>query len=399
MVALSAIEQYVHRRTLSRIPSRIHVSGTRGKSSVTRLVAAGLRAGTLSCLAKTTGTLARIILPDGSERPVYRPGGANIIEQLGIVKLAAKCDAQALVLECMAVKPSLHWVSEHKMVRATHGVITNIRADHLDVMGPTAADVAKAIAGMIPINGCLFTAESRYLNTLQAAAADRNTKLIHIGPDDIAAITSTDMSGFSYVEHRDNLALSLAICQHLGVDRSTALSGMWRAIPDPGALIDIPVSFFGRKITFVNAFAANDPVSTTMAWQAALARHPIVDKKIVIFNLRGDRSLRTKHLAQQCEFINELDHVVLTGSGADTFVRNATKAGRRIDHVKNFEDLSIDAFFERCIGLCGQRSLIVGVGNIGDMGLDITQHFNNRRQPMAKAADNSTVMNKDADQK
>ena len=56
-----------HRRHLRAIPVRIHVAGTRGKSTTTRLIAAGLRAGGLRVVAKTTGTEPRLIYPDGSE--------------------------------------------------------------------------------------------------------------------------------------------------------------------------------------------------------------------------------------------------------------------------------------------------------------------------------------------
>ena len=44
LAALGVAEGIRHRRQLARIPKRIHVNGTRGKSSVTRLIAAGLRA-------------------------------------------------------------------------------------------------------------------------------------------------------------------------------------------------------------------------------------------------------------------------------------------------------------------------------------------------------------------
>ena len=37
-------EYWRHQRNVKAIPIRIHVNGTRGKSSVTRLIAAGLRA-------------------------------------------------------------------------------------------------------------------------------------------------------------------------------------------------------------------------------------------------------------------------------------------------------------------------------------------------------------------
>src|SRR5258708_1631981 len=56
-----------HRRNLRAIPVRIHVAGTRGKSTTTRLIAAGLHADSLRVVAKTTGTEPRLIRPDGSE--------------------------------------------------------------------------------------------------------------------------------------------------------------------------------------------------------------------------------------------------------------------------------------------------------------------------------------------
>src|SRR5436190_20852696 len=57
-----------HRRTLRTIPVRIHVAGTRGKSTTTRLIAAALRAGGRCVVAKTTGAEPRLILPDGRDQ-------------------------------------------------------------------------------------------------------------------------------------------------------------------------------------------------------------------------------------------------------------------------------------------------------------------------------------------
>jgi poly-gamma-glutamate synthase PgsB/CapB len=167
LVALGLIESLSHRRNLSRIPIRIHVNGTRGKSSVTRLIAAGLREGGIRTCAKTTGTLARMILPDASEYPVYRPVKPNINEQIRIINIAAACKAKALVIECMALQPYLQSMAERKLIKSTHGVITNARADHLDIMGPTEADVAMALAGMTPYGGKLFTGEQRHLDILK----------------------------------------------------------------------------------------------------------------------------------------------------------------------------------------------------------------------------------------
>ena len=56
VILAALIEGFVHRLYLKRITIRIHVNGTRGKSSVTRLIAAGLREGDITTCAKTTGT-------------------------------------------------------------------------------------------------------------------------------------------------------------------------------------------------------------------------------------------------------------------------------------------------------------------------------------------------------
>ena len=46
-----------------------------------------------------------MIVPSGKEYPVFRPSGANVIEQIRIVRAAASYTAEALVIECMALVP------------------------------------------------------------------------------------------------------------------------------------------------------------------------------------------------------------------------------------------------------------------------------------------------------
>ena len=41
LIFLGILENYYHNKALEKIPIRIHVNGARGKSSVTRLIAAG----------------------------------------------------------------------------------------------------------------------------------------------------------------------------------------------------------------------------------------------------------------------------------------------------------------------------------------------------------------------
>lgn len=387
LAGLGAVEIVAHRRNLARIPTRIHVNGTRGKSSVTRLIAAGLRAGGLRTVAKVTGVLPRVILPDGNEYSVFRPAGANILEQRRIVALAAQNGAEVLVLECMALQPHLQWLAEDKLVRATHGVITNARADHLDVMGPGEVDVAKALAGMVPRRGLLFTAERRWLAVFRHACEDRGSQLVAVGEDEVAAITDEDLAGFSYVEHPDNVALALRICAELGVDRDTALRGMWAARPDPGVTVDIEVHFFGRRIWFVNGFAANDPESTERLWHRALERHASAQKRVAIFNCRADRLDRSVQLATAYLEWEQADHVVLIGSGTFTFARVATRLGLDGSKIEFLEDAPAHDIFEALVGLCGPSAVIVGMGNIAGAGLELVRLFQNRSRLPDPAAE------------
>ena len=371
-------ELAAHRRRLFQIPVRIHVNGTRGKSSVARLIAAGLRhAGRRTC-CKTTGTLPRMIMPDGSEYPVFRPSRANVIEQVRIVAAALEIESEVLVLECMALVPYLQWLCEDKLVRATHAVITNAREDHLDVMGPGGRDVAKALAGMVPVGGKLYTAEQVYLDVFDQVCRDRNCELIAVGDNDVAAIAPLDLAGFRYVEHAENVALALKVCQAVGVERNVALQGMWGAQPDPGAMTAHEMNFFGREINFVNGFAANDPQSTERIWRLALERYADVEKRIAVFNCRADRPDRSRQLGSVVPAWPAADHYLLIGSGTFIFAKYAVKAGLDSRKLVFAEDHPAEDIFESIVELTGRRSLAMGMANIGGIGLDVVRYFANR---------------------
>jgi poly-gamma-glutamate synthase PgsB/CapB len=386
LIVAGMVELGVHRRNLRRIPIRIHVNGTRGKSSVTRLIAAALRqAGKVTC-AKTTGTLARMILPDGREVPIFRPAGPSIIEQKRIVAAAAACGAEALVIECMALQPELQALSEARMLNATHGVITNARPDHLEVMGPTDAHVARALSGMVPVKGRLYTAERRQLLPLREAAQDRGTELVVVEQDEVLAVTAAELGAFSYTEHPDNVALALRLCADLGISRELALRGMQQCRPDPGAFAECHLDFFGKSIVFFNGFAANDPVSTRQLWELAIERTPTVHARIAIFNCRADRPDRSLQLGSQFVHWAPADFVVLMGTGTYIFSRAATRAGYDSSRLVLVEELHTAEIFERVVSLVESSALIMGMGNIGGHGLDLARYFSNRAQPRRQHA-------------
>ncbi len=385
LVALGAVEGARHRRNLSRIPIRIHVNGTRGKSSVTRLIAGGLRAGGIATVAKTTGTEASMILPDGSEYGIYRPWRANVIEQVRMLDTAASVGAEAMVVECMALQPLLQSLSELRLVRATHGVITNVRPDHLDVMGPTDEDVALALAGTTPVGARLFTAADRHRDVLARAAADRGSELVCLAKSEIDAVSDADMARFGYLEHRENVALALRVCAELGIARDVALQGMWSASPDPGALTIHELDFFGRRILFANGFSANDPESTERIWSEVLGRAHGFERRIALFNCRVDRPDRSRQLGDACVAWPAADHYVLMGSGTYIFARAATARGLDIRRLVIAENLAPADIFETLLERSGRSALIMGMGNVHGGGEELARLFRNRGRQLELA--------------
>lgn len=379
-VLFGMIEYGYHLKNLRSIPIRIHVNGTRGKSSVTRLIAAGLREGGIRTFAKTTGTLPRMIIHDGTEYPVYRQSKANVIEQVRIIAFAARNKARALVIECMAIQPYLQSLCELKFVQSTHGVITNVREDHLDVMGPEERDVAHAILGTTPVGKTLFTCEKDYPDEFQAVCRDRGSDLVVVTDEEVKSVSDSDLAGLRYLEHRENVALALKVCEAVGVSRETALRGMMKAEPDMGAMSDLSLNFFGRRIYFVNGFAANDPESTEMIWNMALDNHPDVQVRIMIINSRIDRPDRSRQLGEALVRWPLADRYILIGTGSHFLVRYAVKAGIDARQFINAEDLDTELIFEEILKHCKKSSLVMGIGNIAGNGLELITYFKNRSE-------------------
>lgn len=255
-------ERRRHERNLARIPVRILVNGIRGKSSITRLTAGALRGGNLTVVAKTTGTAARFIHPDATEEPVYRKYGiANVVEQIGIVRRAAAVRPDVLVMECMAVQPALQEINQKVLVRSTIGVLCNVREDHLDEMGPTLDDVARSLSRSMPDGGVCVTAEQDRRALLELEASSRHCELVVAEPE---SVSDEEMAGFRYTTFKENVAIALSVAARLGVDRASALRGMYAAPPDPGVLTVEEYETEEGTVRLANIFAANDPESTVM---------------------------------------------------------------------------------------------------------------------------------------
>ncbi len=368
------IEFYKHQKHIYSIPIRIHINGTRGKSSITRLVGAGLRAGNIKTYTKVTGTYPRLILEDGSESMIYRRGGANIIEQKHIVKFAADNQAQALIIECMALDPTFQWITENQMIHATISVISNVRPDHLEIMGPTVIDVGKALSNTIPKNGVLFTSEKQHYKLLKDVCDKRKSQIVLSEESDI---TEDIMNKFDYIEHKENVALALDICAHLGVNREIALHGMYKAIPDEGVLRYYKINEINTAITLFNALAANDPQSSLMIWEKLKSDGRLSGNKGILINTRADRLDRAKQLVEMtAEFlINEIEYLFLIGESCQFVERIAIDNKIPRNKIFNIGLVDPQDVYKQIVNVCSGISTIVAVGNMGSIGAPTIEYF------------------------
>jgi gamma-polyglutamate synthase len=365
-------EQRRHLANLHSIPLRVLVNGIRGKSSITRLCAGALRGGGLRVMAKTTGTAPRLIWPDASEMPIYRKfETANIVEQVGVVRQAAGERPDVLVAECMAVQPSLQELNQTKLIRSSIGVICNVRDDHLDEMGPTLDDVARALARSMPTGGVCITAEVERFPILAAEAAKRRCRLVYADP---ASISDREMLPFEFVTFKENVAIAIAVANELGIDRPDALRGMWESPPDPGVLTVESFRVDGKTLRFANLFAANDPSSTTMGFQRLLDDEVIQPPIFTLINCRPDRVERNRQMGTIVErLLTEKLFVVGQPSRSATAGLPRGFGGTVVD--LGGEDRCPKEIFKSILAEVESEASLVAIGNVHGQGERLVEHF------------------------
>ena len=370
-----------HQRRLDQLAVRVHVNGIRGKSTVTRLVAGVLREGGFVTIAKTTGSAARVIGRRGEETPIFRRGAATINEQIDIVAEHVDPEVEALVIECMAVRPLYQEYSQNYMVRSDITIITNVREDHQEEMGETLEEIADSMAVTTPMNGVLITAEDRphLRERLRQRAAERGSRLVFADPE---AVDDDDMRGFDYLQFKDNVAIGLTVARMLGIRRETALQGMWKSVPDVGVVRLRTYDIGGKKVLWVPMFAANDRESVVVTFKTLQAQFPPGATVIGILNNRADRGRRAELFAQMVptDLAPYLDHVVTFGAYEETVSRKIVEGGYPADRVHLLGETvspTLEQILETLAGLVeGDTGVLVGMVNIHtDQAELLIEHF------------------------
>ena len=369
---------YLHRK-IRRVPLRIAVTGTRGKSSVVRLLAAAMRESGYTVLAKTTGSRPVVIYPDGSEREIRRRGPASILEGKHLLELAADCKARALVAEIMSIHPESTFVESTKILRPQVLVITNVRVDHVAQMGSTRESVARCLATAISDDMTVLVLEEECFPDFETLTKKHGSKLIRV---------SSGLDGGRKhppsLQLEENWRLVLAVTHHLGIEGETAIRGMIKAEPDVGALRlwSMDMGSPQDRWQVVSLFAANDPDSTRRSLDYLRATGAVSTKPLIgLISLRRDRGDRTLQwvAAVKNKMFPELARLFVIGDHAPVVVSKLRDADVSTRALK---DDSPERIMEAISREVSSSVILVGMGNMGGPGKELVSYWSRRGEPL-----------------
>lgn len=375
IVAFLVGEKVLHERRLNRIPVRIHVNGIRGKTSVTRLLAAALRESGTRTLAKTTGDEPVLIYPDGKEEIIMRRGPSRIQEQIHFIKKAADLHAEAIVIECMALDPHLQYISETQMIKSTVGVITNVRLDHMEIMGRNLDDIAEALSQTIPKKGLLVTSDQRYFAFFKARASQRNTKAF-LAEDREDWYPQGNREETSAL--RENILIADKVCSLLGITSSPAHGALAHSDSERAHPGSMTVNHDGKTLHFIDAFSANDVDSTRIIQQMTLHATYCPRPFIALLNNRADRPLRMLSFLSYLALELTYDYVLLIGDNQRMARRHIQRKGRKTGIIvpkSRKPDTLIDEIYQQ-ISL--KECTVLGMGNYKGLGGEVSRFIKGR---------------------
>ena len=365
--ALLILEKRRNERNLKKLKIRVNVNGIRGKSTITRLITAILKEAGYQVVGKTTGTAARMMYWNREEEEEIKrkPRGVSIGEQIRVVNKAAKVGANALVCECMAVRPDYQKVFQHDILKGNIVVIVNVLEDHLDEMGPTLDQLAWAFGDTIPYRGTVVVPDCPYTEFFRAIAKDRGSKLI-VG--DPSMLPDGYLDQFSYKIFENNCVMALCVARALGIDDEISFRGMLKANPDPGALRIEPIQNKNLTTWLVNAFAANEPASTLEIWDCISDTGLPMEDPVVVMNCRPDRVDRSIQFARDCLPLMGKIRLVVIGEKAEP-IDHAYHRGKlpNVTDYHNLANRSVRAIMQELTPMLNDHVLFC-IGNIHGIG-------------------------------
>ncbi len=365
-VVLGLREKNSVSKQISAIKYRINVNGTRGKSTVTRLLVGALLEAGIPTVGKVTGSKSCLLSFKPSQTQLIaeekelarRPEGPNISEIKYAVKAAFQNKAQALVAECMAINPDYQKIYSLGYLKSNITIVTNVLEDHLEILGPSLQDMAESFMSAVPKNSTLVVCPGEFLNYFLKAAS---LKEVDVKVADPSSVPMEYCEKFPYPVFPENVALALETALALGANEEVALAGMLKAFPDSGAIRFQKIKGRAGEGVLINAFSANDPTTTMAIWNYLKEKRHVNQGTTILMNCRNDRVERGRAFLKGVLKNIPTKSLVLIGEGT-RFIFSKQKS-LPYEEVVDLGGIAAKkvAFFlqERC----KEKDVFFGIGN------------------------------------
>jgi poly-gamma-glutamate synthase PgsB/CapB len=209
-----------------------------------------------------------------------------------------------------------------------------------------------------------------------AEAAKMNTHVIIADPEEIPPSLRRLIPP---LEFEEDIAIALKVCEQLDVQPAIALQGMLKVRPDPGAFRLYTLHINRKELLLVNAFAANDPVSTSMILEKLQGQGVLEYPAVVILNNRKDRV----HRAQQFSMLLaheslplDLHGVILVGSQTGYLTRCLVRSGFSSEKIVNMgRQADIRKIMQKVVELTTDKMIVIGMGNAAGVGQALVDYW------------------------
>jgi len=378
-VAHLVVERVRLDRHRKAVPLRIAVTGTRGKTTVTRRLAAVLARDGRSVLAKTTGSEAAYLFPDGTVQEIPRLGAPSIIEQKHLLRRGARMGVDVVLAEVMSLHPENHRVEVQEILQPHLVLVTNFRVDHTEAQGRTREEVAAVLALDVPSGARAFIPAEEWNDRFAESVVESGGDVVRVPEGESPAMEEPSEFG-------SNQDLVWAVARDLGVKDEVIREGLLNAQDDVGALRSWRVRREGAEEPWllVSAFAANDPESTLRAYDRVMGVQEFGPEACIgLLTLRADRGDRSLQWAEALESgaISRFRKLYLSGLHARAVshrLRNHPDAGR----IEILRSSSPEGTMDQLLGgEEGGGGLLFGFGNIHGLGRSLVRHWQKVGEP------------------
>lgn len=349
------------RRIQKRIKKTICVTGTRGKSSVTRLITDMLQYSGEKTLGKVTGSKPVLIHSDKVQETIRRKRNPSILEQIRVVlKAAYREEISFLVSEIMSITPEYQLCETRKILNPEILIITNIREDHLGTTGNDCKEIAKVFLKSAPRKCKVIILESEWNNLFDSAP-----------PKNVILVSNNEISklkySFNYEEFPENLALAMKAIELCGIEIDLNEYSKHEILEDSGVM---SVFQFADDLYTVNAFAANDPESTLKVLEKTMKKFTGKSlKKTGLLVLRKDKPERT---IQWCDFLNKneglFDQLFIVGGHSLAAQKKLKRLFPTIISEREIEIIHTKYFSEK-------DNIVFGFGNFVGKGEEFKNYW------------------------